>query len=68
MKKLKLGFYILIGILGFALLIIDSTVGHNWADHLIFYKDNIDAIEGILLIFFSGFNIGKMFEKGKLKI
>lgn len=58
-SRTKFAFYIFIGLLGFSLLLIDTTPGHNIWGHFTFFRENLDAVEGIILIFFSGFHIGK---------
>ncbi len=60
MNRLKLIFYIFLGVLGFLLLLVDTTSGSIYLGHLVFFKQNVDAIEGVLLIFISAYNIGKI--------
>lgn len=60
--KLKIFFYIMIGIMGWTLLLIDTTLGHDLWNHLYFFKNNLDAVEGILFIFISAFELGKLIK------
>jgi len=62
-NKIRFAFYAFIGIFGFLLLIVDTTPGHRLTDHLGFFKENLDAVEGVIFIFFSGFEIGKLKQK-----
>ena len=52
-------FWIFIALLGFFLLFLDTTPGHDKLEHLRFFADNVDAIEGLLLIFVSGLKLGR---------
>ena len=61
--KLAFAFYILLGIMGFGLLLLDTTIGHEVWEHFEFFRNNLDAIEGVLFIFVSGFNIGRLLKK-----
>lgn len=58
--KLKILFYVVLGIMGWILLIVDTTPGNDVWAHLKFLKENLDAVEGILFIFISAFELGRL--------
>ena len=61
-RKIKFAFYIMLGIMGWGLLLIDTTPGNDYLTHLKFFRENLDAVEGIIFIFISAFEMGKLIK------